>query len=293
MREILVVLRRDGLGRVVRRLVSFLSPIPSALVARIRRPGCHEASQTLAPKYMLHPALGMTSPNEQAYFEYYARHIYQERGAIVDLGCWLGSTTFPLARGLRGGGKRGPVHAYDRFIWEEWMEHTTAGTLLTHPARGESFASQFRELAASWGDFIDVHEADLSVEEWRGGPIEFLLVDAMKSWPLGRAITRNFFPHVLTGGFILQQDFAHKDTPWVHLLNYRLADYLEPAYDVPASGSYVFRVVRPIPADLDLGFSGEDVDRAFELSRSITGREKHEEIAAAQHRALMDQGRIA
>src|SRR5687768_8016221 len=68
---------------------------------------------------------GMTSIEEQNYFRRYTQDIYSGVGEIVDLGCWLGSTTIPLAQGLRKNykistkGKR--IHAYDLFVWETWM----------------------------------------------------------------------------------------------------------------------------------------------------------------------------
>lgn len=280
-----MVLRRDGLLRTLRRLLAFTSPVLPGLIAYLRDSSSHQASQALVPKYALHAELGMTSPNEQAYFEHYAHRIYKGDGEVVDLGCWLGSTTFALARGLRAAGRPGPVHAYDRFIWEEWMEGTTPASMIDPLDRGQSFVDQFRALARPWGELVSVHEANLTTERWDGGPIEFLLVDAMKDWTLTRSIARNFFPHVIPGGHILQQDFSHRDTPWVHLLNYRLSDYLEPVYDVPASASYVFRVVRPIPPDLDLAFSEGDVEPAFRLSLRITRSDKAPEIRAAEAKA--------
>src|SRR5262250_2891759 len=82
-----------------------------ALVRRLRRPNTHKVH-------------GMTSTEEQTYFRRYARDMYSGVGEIVDLGCWLGSTTIPLAQGLFKNinvstkGKR--IHAYDLFVWEEW-----------------------------------------------------------------------------------------------------------------------------------------------------------------------------
>lgn len=78
-----------------------------------------------------HKVFGMTSSEEQNYFKRYAQDIYSGVGEIVDLGCWLGSTTIPLAQGLRENfnmstkGKR--IHAYDLFVWEKWMNPYRAG----------------------------------------------------------------------------------------------------------------------------------------------------------------------
>ena len=44
--------------------------------------------------------LGMTSMEEQLFLEDYAQNEYSGKGEIVELGCWLGSSTISLARGL-------------------------------------------------------------------------------------------------------------------------------------------------------------------------------------------------
>jgi hypothetical protein len=44
------------------------------------------------------------------------------KGEIIDLGCWLGSTTISLASGLRELNDPGKVYAFDWFIWEPWMD---------------------------------------------------------------------------------------------------------------------------------------------------------------------------
>src|SRR5262249_37872901 len=144
-------------------------------------------------------------------------------GAVVDLGCWLGSTTISLARGLdrnpRPNVRTSQVHAYDRFIWEEWMEerYPFPGSKLLHP--GDSFLDEFQRRTSEVAKRIRVYPGDLLRAEWNGGPIELLLVDAMKSWDLANAIVHVFFPKLIPGrSLILHQDFIHYYVSWIHLL---------------------------------------------------------------------------
>ena len=51
------------------------------------------------------------------------------------------------------------------------------------------------------------------------GPIKILLVDAMKSSELAKAITMNFFPSLLEGVLLIHQDYKHYFTPWIHVCN--------------------------------------------------------------------------
>ncbi|MGH7899764.1 MAG: glycosyltransferase, partial [Candidatus Binatia bacterium] len=238
--------------------------------------------------------LGMTSTTEQAYFRWYARHIYTGRGQIVDLGCWLGSTTISLATGLtenrHPAASLAKVHAYDNFIWNSSYDAIVASTALGGRYRaGQSFLDEFRRRIAPWKDRIEVHPADLCHAAAEDGAIEFLLIDAMKSWDLANGIVRNFFPALMPGSsFILHQDFAHCYTPWIHLIHYRLRDCFEPVYDIPLSSSVVFRLRRDIPRELltpgyqPESFTTDEIESAFDYSLSIVCRDKRPNVVAAK-----------
>jgi len=248
---------------------------------------------------MLNPAelaqlSGMTTLTERLSCRDYAAWTYTGQGALVDLGCWLGSTTIPLAAGLaenrHPGTRRRRVQAFDQFVWEEWMEPFVQGTSLEGRfAPGDSFREEFEQRCIPWRDRIDVCPGDLTRFEWTSGPIEFLLIDAMKSWPLANAIARTFLPHLIPGvSLVVHQDFSHYYTSWIHLQMYRLRDYFEPVADVEGSCSLVFRLTRPIPVRLLLreltfaDFSDPEIDRAFALSRSQVASCKHPAIEGAR-----------
>lgn len=190
--------------------------------------------------------LGMTTGEEQGFLYRYARDEYSSAGAIVDLGCWLGSTTIPLTRGLEAGGadRSWVVHAYDTFVWQAWMDRH-AGELLGRFAAGESFLAEFEQRLGPLAARVRVEPGDLTVTRWNGGPIEFLLVDAMKSWELCRAITCEFLPSMRAGyGLVMHQDFKFWACPWIHLSTYRLRDCLVLDRDLRHSTSTVFRLLR-------------------------------------------------
>jgi hypothetical protein len=241
--------------------------------------------------------LGMTTHAEQSYFEEYARDIYLGTGAIVDLGCWLGSTTIALAKGLAENpspqARASTIHAFDRFVWEAWMGETSCcrGTEIEGKFKpGESFLDEFHKRTAPWSDRIQVYTGDLCQIGWGGAPIEFLLIDAMKSWELANGILRDFYPCLIPGkSYILHQDFAHFYEPWIHLTHYRLRDYFRVVHIVPHSQSFVFEYVKKLPDELLTAsyepslFSDEEVDVAFEYSISLTSdRETRTAIAASK-----------
>jgi hypothetical protein len=237
--------------------------------------------------------VGMTSKTEQEFCARYGRELYTGAGEVVDLGCWLGSTTIPLVRGLRenraflDSGRK--VFAYDLFVWFDWMNESVAGTnLVGRFQEGDSFLDEFEKRTSEYAEHIETRAGDLAEIGWSGGPIEFLLVDAMKNWDLANAIVREFYPHLVPGSLVLHQDFAHWLVPWIHVIQWKLRDHFELFEDIPRSQSVVFKLVRPVSAEMTAeklsyeSFSGQDVDEAFAYCLDVVTPEKRSNVAAAK-----------
>jgi hypothetical protein len=241
----------------------------------------------------------MTTMTERAYFKWHAQEEVTGSGTIVDLGCWLGSTTAALGMGLvanrRRSAKSTLIHAYDRFTWEPEFDFHSPPTRLGPYRAGDSFRQEFELVVGPWRSRIEVHEGDLLLESWLDGPIELLLVDAMKSWDLASHIVRHFYPALLPmNGYLIHQDFSHCFTPWIPLISFRLLEYLRPVKDIPRSESVVFRSMRPIPmSELDLSraaFDEREIDQAFDYWLRSTPSEKHSgDFHLAVLHAVMDK----
>lgn len=225
--------------------------------------------------------IGMTSMEERAYWKNYAAKIYTGAGAIVDLGCWFGSTTYSLAEGLTGNKRikrdQKKIYAYDLFLWEAWMDPFVKGTKWDNSFQhNDSFLPVFNERISKYKNYVVTRPADLTKEKWGDGAIEFLLVDAMKSWELLNAIQKNFYPFLIPGkSIVLHQDFCHYYTYWIHLLNYRFRSYFEPADDKNFGSSMAFRLLKSIPEELLSktyslqDFSTAEIEEAFAFSLSL------------------------
>lgn len=249
--------------------------------------------------------LGMTTKSEQEYIAAYGEKLYTGEGEIVDLGCWLGSTTISLASGLKKNpaftGSKRKIFAYDTFTWYESMNEPVAGTdLVGKFAAGDSFLETYKQRTSEHASHIEIRAGDLTTIGWRGGDIEFLLVDAMKSWELANSIVRDFYPHLIPGkSLVLQQDFAHYFTVWIHLIHWKLRDYFAFEADVPYSSSVVFRNTKTIPVDLlnkkysFSDFSDQDVKDAIKYSLSFTCADKRTNILAAGVMAHIHNQRYA
>ena len=235
--------------------------------------------------------MSMLSRYERSYLRNYAENTYSGRGEIVDLGCWLGSSTIPLAVGLQQNSaiaaKENRIHAYDIFIWQSsYMERSLIGTALRGKYKdGDSFVEAFRERIAPWNPLIQVYPGDLEQIGWNQEPIEFLFIDAMKSWNLANSILKNFFPSLIPGlSLVVHQDFAHFYGVWIHLIMYRLREYLVPIEHPFLYSSRVFQYVKLIPNELLhmtyslASFSEAEVEAALTYSRDITPKQMHPNI---------------
>ena len=246
----------------------------------------------------------MTTVNERRYLEWYAANLYSGAGAAVELGCWLGSLTRAVCRGLQQNralreiGESGAgLEVFDRFEWDSTMESWVAGTSLAgRTPEGGDYEAVFREQVGEYLPMLRIHRADLANERWTGGPIELLVVDAMKTMPTARGICRNFYPALLPErGYLIHQDFLHFFHGWIHVTTYVLRDFFEWTYEVPDSDMVVFRCVRrppeyQFPEDLS-GFSDSEITAAFDWVEEHVSPAKRHTIAAARAMSYIHRGK--
>jgi hypothetical protein len=278
-------------------------PLSSLNGRATSRDSLHALSQLMIVSPTLRRLHGMTTANEKAYLYWYGKHIFTGKGDIVDLGCWLGSTSISLAMGLERNNRAKTnrlIYSYDEFIWRAYMDNGAKGTNLDGKYRhGDSFLDEFERRTYPWRQYIKACPGDLAQVGWSGGPIEFLLIDAMKSWDAASGVVQNFFPALVPGfSIIMHQDFAHWYTSWIHPIHYRFRDYFEPLYDVPSSGSMLFRLVRHIPSELvkqewsPSQFTKEEIDLAFAYSLDIVSSDKRPNIVAAKVMHFVQAGQL-
>jgi hypothetical protein len=243
---------------------------------------------------------GMIMSDEIAFFKESAARYGGREGAIVDLGCWLGSTSIALAQGIlshspNGNNPQEKVLGFDIFVWEEWMP-AHIPYCLYHS--GDSFLPEARRLARDHGrDAVELIRADLALYEWTAGPIKILLVDAMKSEKLARQIARNFYPSLITGSLLIHQDFKHFYTSWIHILQYRLRQYFRLYRSVVGTGTAAFEVLAPIPREVvdratDFTRIPEDqIEASFRYSLDLVGSDDYVNVAAAHVMQYVHLGR--
>jgi hypothetical protein len=251
------------------------------------------------------PVPSMTTSFELCMFEAFARDAYTGRGLIVDLGCWLGVTTYCLARGVVAN-KRivdpPPIHAYDLFVWNLYMDEMAQGSGYDTDIRpGDSYHEETRRFLARYGELVRLLPEYLIGYEPLPEPIEFLLVDAQKSWPLGHSITTGFFPLLIPKrSYVVQQDFCYHKLNEIQtrLIMWYLRDHFECIHHVPGSCSVVFRCTKRIdPNDLPAFRPGlfdlEQVHEAYDYCYRCVGQAGRAYLRVGKVCHLVEWGHLA
>ncbi|HMA73325.1 MAG TPA: hypothetical protein VKP67_17850 [Xanthobacteraceae bacterium] len=244
----------------------------------------------------------MTTNEELCLLENYARYSYTGQGQIVDLGCWLGATTLCLARGLADNAQHRhlrAIDAIDRFVWEDWMTPIAAALGVTKAYRaGDDYLAEVEALLSGYEQMVRLRREDLSRRQSFRPRVEFLLIDAMKSWDLANAISRTFFPRLIPGrSLVVQQDFGYHAAIVAtnHLLMWQLREHFECINCVPRSCSAVYFHTKAI-ARRDLPVLSPDsvtldmIDQAWEHSLSVADSAMRPAVLMCKLLFLIERG---
>jgi predicted O-methyltransferase YrrM len=187
----------------------------------------------------------MLSPEERRLYLWLGRDFAAGRGAIVDLGCFVGGSTAHLAEGNRRAALPVAVHAYDRFRVAAGLKQRMLYARGVEPFAGQDMLPTAIRLLAPWSPHVTLHRGLIERQAWTGGPIAVVVVDAAKSARVADAIAATFFPMVVPGGVIVQQDALHAPQPWVLAQMGALRPWCRPvAHAAPTT--LVWQVVHPL-----------------------------------------------
>lgn len=151
-----------------------------------------------------------------------AKNYFSDKGEIVDLGPFLGSSTVCFGEGIvanernvRKSYKR--IYSYDLFCYEKYAGFD--GLLNRQNLPTGSFFMAYLNNVKNHTNFelISITPGDLCKFKWNSNPIEILFIDASKSISLNDHIVKHFFPSLFPGSIIVQQDYYFHGCPWVYL----------------------------------------------------------------------------
>jgi hypothetical protein len=216
----------------------------------------------------------MISLQERTLLYRLARDRFEGCGKIVDAGCFLGGSTLALAQGLLD---RDPpirdrtIYTFDLFELDEGSYRPYA-EMLRGLRPGDSLRPTFEAvLGGECIQSVDVREGDVCDEEWSAGPIEILFIDLAKDWLINDHVAQIFFPSLVADkSVVIQQDYCHEWTPWLHITMELLGDAFEYCGNAPfASAFFVPRrqiYAGELPKDLFAEVSHEEKLTLFDRS---------------------------
>ncbi|MGD9616041.1 MAG: class I SAM-dependent methyltransferase [Alphaproteobacteria bacterium] len=170
-----------------------------------------------------------------------AKHHYRGSGEVIDLGPFLGSSTFMLVEGLEANpiSRHRPlrVFSFDRFIYEPekgydpFLKSTDLPTFSFFPHYMANLGERFRKIFCSPGDLMELR--------WNQNPVEILFIDAAKTPTLNNHIIQQFFGALQEGhSVVVQQDYFYYGCPWIIAAMEHFADWIAYVGSAPGATAY-------------------------------------------------------
>ncbi len=195
---------------------------------------------------------GMLSLKERQMLFALGRDHYSGNGQIIDAGSFMGCSTSCLAAGVKAG-QQAPekqIHAYELGILPAPANGQTIirkfGDIKYE--QGKSFVPILKDTIKPWWGYIDLNVGDILQENWDGDDIEICFVDVCKTPELNAHVTRQFFPSIPVGGYLVNQDFFFDRLPYVKVTMGYLSEYFEWVGRVYTSS--IWRCVKQVPQDV-------------------------------------------
>ncbi|MDX8398393.1 MAG: hypothetical protein R8K49_08760 [Mariprofundaceae bacterium] len=143
------------------------------------------------------PVPSMLTKDEMRYYHYISQ-FYSGAGAVVEIGPWIGSSTYNIVAGLLANPaftKDKRLYVYDDFVWRSsWMDKWIVGKDIKLLDNGSSFQPLFHEMTDDFSTYIETKamklmdtgdNRDVPWFAWEHGPVELCFIDC------GRALKMN------------------------------------------------------------------------------------------------------
>jgi hypothetical protein len=167
---------------------------------------------------------GMLSNEECQYYSYLGR-FFSGRGEVVELGPWLGRSTFFIVQGLKDNpnliGKK--IHVFDDFVWRSgWMDQCYQQA--DRPANHSSFMHLFERFTEPVRTLLDVERRrfidydgneNVPLLAWNQRKIELCYVDCGRTFNVNEAWFHLLAPFFIPDRtlIVLQDWGTHKEIP--------------------------------------------------------------------------------
>lgn len=190
---------------------------------------------------------GQISKSECRFLYWLVASTYTGRGAVVELGSWLGLSSAHLAAGLRDSGIAGELHCFDRFTWDQ-KKSVDVGRVLR---LGDDTTDVFLAHVKPVFEAVVAHRTEIESMRWDGGPVEILFLDAPKGRKPFVHVLSLFQPHLDPAfSYVASQDFGLPTAFAQALCVGRLSDVFELRHTAGYTAG--FTLARPLPPEPEL-----------------------------------------
>lgn len=233
--------------------------------------------------------LDICSPWEAAWVERHCARSLLGTGAVVELGPWIGSITGGVLRGVRRNSRAAgvTVDTYDLFVFEDVEERTVGLPIDGQLHDGDGFLDLYLQRLGPDRRRVRAHAGDVTDSTWDPDrPIEFLFDDVAKTWEIWNHVVSTFHRALTPGAVVVEQDWAHACTPWIHLWHHRWRSHFAELEQVPNAGSFAFELTRPLPeaafepTSMD-DYPDDEIDAAFDWAAALVDPERRPNVRAA------------
>ena len=211
---------------------------------------CIDLRDDIPRAVLSHP--GMIAAQERNLLYTLAANHYSGTGCIVDAGTFLGASTIAFGYGLKkrapGAGSNQfstPIESFERAIVSSNFEWHAKRACLPILTVGESFDAILHQLIEPVRGEVNLHIGDLL--DFDGDTlrdIEICFLDVLKNKKLTLHCMKTFFPRLLPGAYVVQQDYFFDDLPFVKYSMEMLSDHFE--YIGEVCSSAVFKLKKTI-----------------------------------------------
>lgn len=185
-----------------------------------------------------------------------------DKGAVVELGAWMGASSAYIAAGIRDSGVKRHAWVYDHFISKpghirkvkEFYDSKGIDKAPIGPC-----LQTFKDNLGPLMDFVEPVQGKIENIVWDDQPIALLVTDAPKRVPAISPVLTRLRKGLQPGSIMAWQDFCHFPSYEIPACLYRIREHIEFVEAVVPGTTLVFRVKSQWKAEevamttLDLG----------------------------------------
>ncbi|MEP1447179.1 MAG: class I SAM-dependent methyltransferase [Paraglaciecola sp.] len=246
-----------------------------------------------------HP--GMISNAERSLLFNLAKHYFQNQGTIIDAGAFLGASTVCFAQGLKEANitniKHKAIWSFEKGIVRNNFQRFVEAFDLQPHFIGDSFTETFLALTANYVDYYKIHFSDiLDYTHPIENNVEIAFLDILKTEKVCRHCIEQFFPALLEGAYVIQQDYFFDQLPFIKYTQEAFSEFF--SYEGQVNSSALFKLNRPITKEnvvnvLDSLSPSDAMDLHIQAEKRTNNNERAYFMQLSRAWLLADIGKLS